>query len=414
MKQNSLEAALGLELRPEFPIFSNPAPRPLSYLDTAASSQKPSRVIDRLSHYLAHEHANIHRGAYGLSARATENYDIAKRKIAAFIGAPFEHCIVFTKGTTESVNLVAYAFEDHFKEGDTILLTLLEHHSNIVPWQLLSQRKKLNLVFTQITDDGALDLKDLKQKLTKHRPKLLATTHIANSLGTLVPLEEVLGEAKKVNCKVFLDAAQSAAHTRINVKSLDLDFMAFSGHKFYGPTGIGVLYAKEELLQQMKPFQAGGDMIRTVTTEGSTFAEFAQKFEAGTPAIAEAIAFGEAVDFLEELGVENIQKHEDNLFKQAFELLRKEAGVTLYGPALKGGAQASIISFNVDKIHPHDLSTVADEFNVQFRSGHHCAMPTLKRLGIPSSARISLGVYSDAQDFAALLEAIRHARKMFA
>lgn len=403
---------LGSAIRTQFPIFSTWPRGHLAYLDTAASSQKPKCVIDRLEHYLSFEHANIHRGAYALSSEATENYERSRNRVAAFLNAPTPKSLVFTRSTTESINLVAYAYEKFFKSGDVILLTLLEHHSNIVPWQLLAKRKGLKIIFADIDAHGALDLNDLQKKLKEYKPKLLAITHVANSLGTVVPLAEIIPLARAQGCKVLVDAAQSVVHMKLDLQALDPDFLVFSGHKLYGPTGIGILYARPGLLDEMDPFQGGGDMISSVTVDGSTWAEAPQKFEAGTPAIAEAIALGTAVDFVDSIGRERIAAHEKRLVEEAFLLLSKEPGVTLYGPITKGLEQSSVLSFNVAGIHPHDLASIGDKHSVQFRAGHHCAMPTLKRLGIPASARISFGVYSCSEDLPPLIETIREAKKI--
>lgn len=407
--------APGESIRRYFPIFSSAAGvqgRALSYLDSAASSQKPVGVIERLAHYLSHEHANVHRGAYALSAQATVNYENARARVAKFIQAPSLKGLIFTRNTTESINLVAHAWENSFKEGDAILLTILEHHSNIVPWQLLAKRRKLRLEYVDVSQSGALNLEDFSAKLKKTKPKLLSLAQVSNSIGTVLPVAEMISQAHQAGCRVLVDAAQSVAHGVVNVAELGCDFLAFSGHKVYGPTGIGVLYASEEMLNHMEPFQGGGEMIEAVAVEGSTWAEPPHKFEAGTPAIGEAIALESALDFLDSVGREQVQRYEKDLFAQAFALMLAEPGVTLYGPATKGGEQAPIISFNVDKVHPHDLATIADGFNVQIRAGHHCAMPALKRLGLKSTARASIGVYSCLDDFKALLEAIRHARKI--
>lgn len=403
----------GAEARKEFPIFSRHWKRRLSYLDTAASSQKPSCVIDRLTCFYSEEHSNIHRGAYSLSAEATLRYEEARAAIAALLNVKDKRGIVFTRGTTEGINLVAHAYEKFFSPGDTILLTLLEHHSNIVPWQLLAARKGLQIVFADITDSGELDFNDFEKKVAQFSPKLIACTHISNALGTIVPIEKIIQSGHAAGAVVLVDAAQSVAHSPLDVTAMDADFLVFSGHKLYGPTGIGVLYGKPHLLENMDPFQGGGDMIREVTTSGSTWAPIPSKFEAGTPPIAEAVALGIAVEFVRSIGLQHIQTYENALAAKAFDLLSRQPGITLYGPATKGGKQASIVSFNVDKIHAHDLSTVADSFNVQLRAGHHCAMPLLTRLGIGASARISLGVYSTEDDLPPLLEAIQHARKLF-
>lgn len=405
---------LGVPIRAEFPIFAAGAKaRPLAYLDTAASAQKPHGVIDRMSRYLSTQHANIHRGAYTLSAEATRMYDEARLCVARFIGAKDAREVIFTRGTTESINLVAHAYEKFLSAGDVVLLTVLEHHSNIVPWQLLAQRKQVRLEFVGITAQGEIDRADYENKVKTLRPKLVAMTHVSNALGTIVPIEEFALIAREAGAKVLVDAAQSAPHSVLNVTKLGIDFLAFSGHKLYGPTGIGVLFGRYSILEAMDPFMGGGDMIRSVAEQGSTWAEPPSKFEAGTPAIAEAIALGTAIEFIKAVGLEPIHHHEQKLFEFGLEKLRAESGVSVYGPAVHSKPQASILSFNVNGVHAHDLSTVADEFNVQIRAGHHCAMPLLKRLGIQSSARASLGMYSCRDDFEQLIEAIRRAKKLF-
>ncbi|MCB0339362.1 MAG: cysteine desulfurase [Bdellovibrionales bacterium] len=403
---------LGSKIRPFFPIFGQHQEQTLCYLDSAASSQKPKVVIDRLVHYLSYEHANIHRGAYRLSSEATANYDSARHTVARFLNASTDESIVFTKGATEAVNLVAHSFEEYFSPGDVILLSLLEHHSNIVPWQLLAARKGLKIEWIGVNKDASLDLDDFRSKLKIFKPRLVSVTAVSNAFGTVVPLEDVVDQAHEIGAKVLIDASQAVMHRPFDVQSLQADFLAFTGHKIYGPTGIGVLYAREDLLEKMNPFQGGGDMIETVSTEGSTWAKGVRKFEAGTPPIAEAIALGTAIDFISAIGFDRIIAHESNLFKKAYSLLSSEPGVTVYGPASGGGLQASILSFSVDGIHPHDLATIADSFNVQIRAGHHCAMPAMKALGLRSTARASIGLYSDIYDFERLIEAIRHSRKL--
>lgn len=403
----------GAEARREFPIFLRDWKGRLCYLDTAASSQKPRCVINRVSCFYADEHSNVHRGAYALSAQATERYEEARAIVASFIRAKRPEEVVFTRGTTESINLVAHGCEHMLREGDSILLTVLEHHSNIVPWQLLAERKKLKILFADVTDDGALNMDDMRHKIAQHRPTIVACTQLSNALGTVVPIKEVIAHAHQFGAKVLVDAAQSVVHAALDVADLDADFAAFSGHKIYGPTGIGVLYAKHEHLESMQPFMGGGDMIREVTTSGSTWAPPPAKFEAGTPPIAQALGLGTAIEFVASMGAERIRAHERSVFEAAFEMLSREAGVTVYGPATRGGPQESIVSFNVAGVHSHDLATIADSFNVQIRAGHHCAMPLLSRLGIGSSARVSFGVYSTLEDLPPLIEAVRYARKLF-
>lgn len=401
----------GLEARKHFPFFSE---GPASvYLDSAATTQKPTSVIECLRHTLIHCNANVHRGAYELSALASERYDQARIKVAKYIGAESERSIIFVRGTTEAINLVAYSSEHLFKEGDVILLSLLEHHSNIVPWQLLAKRKGLRVEFADITPDGRLDVADFKRKVESLRPALVAVTQLANSLGTVTPIQELVAIAKKSGAQVLVDGAQGVVHLGVDVKSLGCDYYVFSGHKIYGPTGIGVLYGRPERLRELEPFQGGGDMISYVSTTGSGWADIPQRFEAGTPAFPEAIALGEAIDFMSRFSREEIGRHEDALIHEAVAMLTQEQGITLYGPVTTGGKQAAVVSFSIDGIHPHDFATVADTHRVQIRAGNHCAMPTLRRLGVQATVRMSFGLYSCFEDFIAVREAIREARRMF-
>ena len=383
------------------------------YLDSAATTQKPSVVLDTLRDVLINHNANVHRGAYRLSAVATEMYDEARRKIARYLGATSEGSIIFTRGATEAINLVAYGAETLFQPNDVILVTLLEHHSNIVPWQMLAKRRGLKVAFTEITPDGQLDLNDFKAKLSALKPKLVACTQLANSLGTITPIEEVVRLAKANGAMTLVDGAQGVTHLGVNVEQLGCDFYVCSGHKMYGPTGIGVLYGRPERLETLQPFQGGGDMISYVSVEGSGWAEVPQRFEAGTPAFPEAIALGAAVDFLSRFSRAEINAHEIDLVKSAIDLLKGEPGITLHGPGVVGGAQTSVCSFTIDTVHPHDFATIADTHNVQIRAGNHCAMPTLRKLGVPATVRMSFGIYSCESDFQAVVSAVREARKMF-
>jgi cysteine desulfurase/selenocysteine lyase len=383
------------------------------YLDSAATTQKPSVVLDTLRDVLINHNANVHRGAYRLSAVATEMYDEARRKIARYLGATSERSIIFTRGATEAINLVAYGAESLFQPDDVILVTLLEHHSNIVPWQMLAKRRGLKVAFTEITPDGQLDLNDFKAKLSALKPKLVACTQLANSLGTITPIEEVVRLAKASGAMTLVDGAQGVTHLGVNVEQLGCDFYVCSGHKMYGPTGIGVLYGRPERLETLQPFQGGGDMISYVSVEGSGWAEVPQRFEAGTPAFPEAIALGAAVDFLSRFSRAEINAHEIDLVKSAIDRLKGEPGITLHGPGVVGGAQTSVCSFTIDTVHPHDFATIADTHNVQIRAGNHCAMPTLRKLGVPATVRMSFGIYSCESDFQAVVSAVREARKMF-
>lgn len=401
----------GREMRSIFPYFKDKNDKQGAYLDNAASTQKPQPVIDRLTDYLAYEHANIHRGAYNLSAEATASYDKARAQVASFITSPDPSSVIFTRGATEAINLVASSWGSTLKAGDKILLTVLEHHSNIVPWQLLAKRQGVELVFVDIKENGELSEEDFLAKLDAHKPRLCAFTALSNALGTVVPFASLTQAAHDKGSLVLLDAAQAVVHMPVDVSALDVDFMVFSAHKMYGPTGIGALYGKPELLNAMPPYQGGGDMIERVTLQETTFAKVPERFEAGTQAIAEAIAFGTATEFVTKIGLSKIAEYENELFVHAYGLLSKEKGVRLLGPG--PGKQASIISFTVDGLHPHDLATFADSHGVQFRAGHHCAMPLMERLKVPGTARISFGIYNAKDDIEALIASLRHARKVF-
>lgn len=401
----------GVEARCHFPFFTEGPGT--AYLDSAATSQKPSVVLESLRRTMIHTNANVHRGAYSMSAVASDLYDQARLKIARYIGASSERSIVFVRGATEAINLVAYSSEHLFKEGDVILVTLLEHHSNIVPWQLLAKRKNLALHFVEIGSDGRLDLDDYRRKVESLKPALVAVTQLANSLGTVTPIEDLVSLAKKHGARVLVDGAQGAAHLGVNVEALGCDYYVFSGHKIYGPTGIGCLYGRPERLAELEPFQGGGDMISYVSVEGSGWADVPQRFEAGTPAFHEAIALGEAISFVSRFPREAVRRHEQELVREAVELLRGEEGVALHGPVTTGGAQTAVVSFSIDCVHPHDFATIADTHGVQIRAGNHCAMPTLRKLGVPATIRMSFGLYSCSQDFAPVREAIRAARRMF-
>lgn len=403
----------GLEARSHFPYFRSLGPLGGGYLDSAATSQKPDHVLVTLYNVLAFNNANVHRGAYELSARATEYYNEARGRVARFINAENASTVVFVRGATEGINLVAYALEHTFSPGDTILLTLLEHHSNIVPWQMVAQRRGLKILFADITDDGRLDIDDFKRKLLEGKPKLVACTQLANSLGTITPIDEVVTLSKESGAKVLVDGSQGACHLGVDVQKLGADFYVFSSHKIYGPTGVGVLYGKPEALSIMKPFQGGGDMISFVSVDGSGWAEVPQRFEAGTPSFPEAIALGAAIDFISRVDRKELKTHEHALMLEAEEILKRVPGTRLFGPGADSGHQSAVISFTVEGIHPHDLATIADEFGVQIRAGNHCAMPTLRKLGVPATARLSFGVYSTTQDLAKLSEALERARTLF-
>jgi cysteine desulfurase/selenocysteine lyase len=399
------------EVRRDFPILDiHVGGKPLVYLDNAATTQKPQVVIDVTQRFYMLQNANIHRGVHYLSQQATDAYEEARGKIAGFFGAASADEIVFVRGATEAVNLVAESWGGKFlKSGDTIVLTEMEHHANIVPWQLIAQRTGARIRVAPITDDGELDLPALHALLAE-RPRLLAITHVSNALGTVNPVREIIAAAQAQGALVLLDGAQSAPHLPVDVQELGCDFFVCSGHKLYGPTGIGVLYGRRELLAAMPPYQGGGDMIQKVSFEGTTFKEPPSRFEAGTPHISGAIALGAACDYLTRLGRERVAAHEDELAAYAVAKLDEIDGLRLVGrPARRAGA----ISFVLDGVHPHDIGTILDNDGVAIRAGHHCAQPLMRRLGLPATARASFAFYNTRGEVDALVAAVKRVRAMF-
>ena len=398
VQQSEMRSAA--DIRKDFPILSRQVHgHPLVYLDSTASSQKPYAVIEAMSTYYETTHANVHRGVYEISEEATTRMEKARVKVARFINARQSKQVIFTRNTTESINLVAYSWGNtNISAGDRIVLTELEHHSNLVPWQLLAQRTGARLEFVPITDDGLLRL-DIYE-------------HMSNVLGTINPAQEMIAQAHAVGATVVLDAAQSVPHLPVDVQALDADFLCFSAHKMLGPTGVGVLYGKRDLLEAMPPFMGGGDMIRTVGLQKSTWNDLPWKFEAGTPAIAEAIGLGAAVDYLNALGMEQVHQHEQAITAYAIEQLRQVPGLTIYGPdvAQRGG----VISFTLADIHPHDLASILDqEVGVAVRAGHHCAQPLMERLGLAATARASFYVYTVPEDIDVLVQGLHKALEIF-
>ncbi|MBI1973057.1 cysteine desulfurase [Candidatus Woesearchaeota archaeon] len=396
-------------IKNDFPIFKRKIHgKPLVYLDSASSSQKPRQVIDTIKDYYEKTHANIHRGVYTLSEEATLAYEDAHRKVARFINAKFKE-IIFTKNTTESINLLAYSLGLELKKGDEILLTEMEHHSNLVPWQQIAKRVGAAVKFMKVSQEGELVIDN---KLFTPNTKIVAVTHISNVMGTINPIKEIIQKARSIGAKVVIDAAQSAPHIPIDVKELDADFLAFSSHKMLGPTGVGVLYGKQEFLEKMTPFLYGGDMIKEVKLEDTTFNDLPWKFEAGTPNIAGGIALGTAIDYLTNIGMHSIDQHEKELLQYAHEQLSKVKGITIYGPRdLK--KKAGIIAFNFEDIHPHDVSSILDTEGIAIRGGHHCAMPLMKVLDIQASCRLSLYLYNTKEDIDVLVKALEKVRKVF-
>jgi cysteine desulfurase/selenocysteine lyase len=395
-------------LRREFPIFaSNPD---LVFLDTAASAQKPRAVIDGIAEYYRTDYANVHRGVYRLSARSTELYEEARDKVRRFLNAADRREIVFVRNTTEAINLVAQSWGPAFlREGDEVLITELEHHSNIVPWQLLRDRVGIRLVVAPMDATGGLDLAAFEACLSP-RTRLVAVTHIANATGTLVPVERIVALAHRHGAKVLIDGSQAAPRLSVDVQALGCDFYAFTGHKVYGPTGIGVLYGRYDLLSAMPPYQGGGEMILHVSFEKTEYQEPPNRFEAGTPDIAGAIGLGLALDFIEELGREEILEHEEALTGYGVDRLSRITGLRLLGA---GQSRLGILSFDLDGVHPHDVATILDQHHVAVRAGHHCAQPLMERLGLPGTTRASLGVYNDETDIDRLAAAIEAVREIF-
>ncbi len=400
------------KVRADFPVFSTDVRgKPVVFLDTGASAQKPRQVIDAITHAYQYEYANVHRGTYWLSERATTQYEAARSKVAGFLNAERDEEIIFTMGGTDAINLVANTWgKSTLVEGDEIIVSTLEHHANIVPWQMLRDEKGLVLKVAPITDEGELDLAAFEALLTP-RTKLVAMAHTSNVLGTILPAEKIIALAHAAGAKVLLDGCQGVVHGPVDVRALDVDFFVFSGHKLYGPTGIGALYAKYALLEAMPPWRGGGDMIETVTFEKSTWAEPPSRFEAGTPPIVQAIGLGAAVDYVASLGTEAIAAHEADVLRYATQRLASVPGLTLYGTAVN---KAGVLSFTMDCAHPHDVATILDRSGICVRVGHHCAQPLMARLGIPATVRASLGLYNTRADIDALVAALEKVREFFA
>jgi cysteine desulfurase/selenocysteine lyase len=402
-----------VKLREEFPILTQMihGSKPLVYLDNAATTQKPAMIVCALCDYYEECNANVHRSVHYLAGQATGLFEDARTRIAAFIGAPNPRTVIFTRGTTESINLVAQSWgRANVKAGDEILVTEMEHHSNWVPWQVLAQATGATLRMAPVTEAGELDM-DALQRLITSRTRLVAVTHLSNVLGTINPIRLIADLAHAAGALVLVDGAQSVAHGAVDVLALDCDFFAFSGHKLFGPTGIGVLYGRQSLLNDMPPWQVGGGMIGAVSLEETTWAEIPMKFEAGTPPIAEALGLAEAIAFVDSLGADLIVAHEAELLALATERLTAIPGVRLIGTAAH---RASVISFTLEGVHPHDLGTVLDEAGIAIRAGHHCAQPLMRRYGVPATARASFSVYNTAEDVEALGRGIERARTLFA
>ena len=404
-----MKATATLSRKADFPGLVTADGAPWHYLDTAASAQKPQVVIDAMSRALGRDYATVHRGVYSRSAEMTLGYEAARRRVAEFIGAKSENEVVFVRGATEGINLVAASWGmTHIGEGDRIVLSTLEHHSNIVPWQMVAERTGAQIDVCPLTEDQRIDLGALEALLTP-RTKLVSLAHVSNVMGSELQVPKAAELAHSVGAKIMIDGCQAAPRMALDMAELDCDFYVFSGHKLYGPTGIGVLWAREEILEKMPPYQGGGAMIAKVSFDGTTYAPPPQRFEAGTPMITEAIALHAAIDYLVKKGVDEALDHERKLSRILRDQLGNMNSVRLFGPEDSAG----IVSFALEGVHPHDLGTILDEENVAIRAGHHCAQPLMEHLGVPATARASFGLYSDEEDIAALLRGIERTRRIF-
>ena len=410
-----LETARDLSaLRTDFAILDAPADGTpvIAYLDSAATSQRPRQVLAAMQRYFTEYNANVHRGVYQISEQATAAFEGARDSVARHINAPSRKEVIFTRGTTESINLVAHSWaRRNLDPGDLVVLTTMEHHSNIVPWQMVAQERQARLAFVDIDDAGRLRL-DQFQRLLEQGPKLVAFTQASNVLGTITPAADLVAQARAAGAVVLVDGAQGLPHLGADVQALGCDFYAFSGHKCLGPTGIGVLWGRRQLLESMDPFMGGGEMILEVTLESAQWNELPYKFEAGTPAIAEAVGLGAAIEYLEQVGMDRIRRHECDLLEYSFEALGEVAGLHIFGPP--PAERTGVVSFSMDGIHPHDIATVVDRNRVCIRAGHHCAMPLMTRLDVPAAARASFYLYNTTEDIDRLVDSLHQARRIFA
>jgi cysteine desulfurase/selenocysteine lyase len=396
--------------RRDFPLLANNPE--LHYLDSAATSQKPRSVLDAMRDYYEHDNANPHRGAYELSARATERYHQARERIARFVGVADAACLIFVRGTTEALNLIAWTWaKGSVRDGDEIVVTGMEHHANFVPWQQLAIANRARLKIAKLTDDGGIDLDDLRSQITA-RTKLVCFSHVSNALGTINPVKEIVAMARAVGAITVCDGAQAAPHLPLDIDSLGVDFYAFSGHKMLGPMGAGCLVGRRTLLEAMPPYQTGGDMIAVVNDDRSTWNVLPHKFEAGTPNVADAVGLAAACDYLDAIGMDKVRAHEKDLISYAIAKLGSEADVTLYGPK-EIERRSGVVSFTLAGIHPHDIATILDQSGVCVRAGHHCAQPLMRRMNVPATARASVYVYSTREDIDALVKGIRRVKEVF-
>ncbi|MBC1253094.1 cysteine desulfurase [Listeria welshimeri] len=401
------------KIRADFPILDQEInEKPLAYLDNAATSQKPKQVIEALTHYYEFDNANVHRGVHTLAARATDAYESARVKVAKFIHAREVAEIIFTRGTTSAINLVVDSYaEANIEAGDEIVISYLEHHSNLIPWQQLAKRKDAVLKYIELEEDGTISVEQA-QKTISEKTKIVALAHVSNVLGTITPIKEIAAIAHKFGAVILVDGAQAVPHMEVNVVDLDADFYAFSGHKMMAPTGIGALYGKRELLDAMEPTEFGGEMIDFVELYDSTWKELPWKFEAGTPIIGGAIALGAAIDYLAEVGLANIHAHEQALASYAIEEMSKIDGITIYGPK-DASKRCGLVTFNLEGAHPHDIATILDEDGIAIRAGHHCAQPLMKWLDVSSTARASFYIYNTKEEIDALIDGLKLTKEYF-
>jgi len=401
------------ELRNDFPIFKKKIKgKDLVYLDNASTTQKPYSVIESITDFYSNYNSNIHRAVYQLAEEATELYENSRDKIANFINVRPEE-IIFTRNTTESINLIAHSWaRSNLKKDDVIAITEIEHHSNIVPWQILCQEIGTRLEYVGIDESGFLDVESLIELISSKKVKLVSISHMSNVLGTIVPIERIIKTAHQYDIPVIVDGAQSVPHMPVDVKKLDCDFLVFSAHKMLGPTGVGVLYAKKEFLEKMKPFMGGGDMIKEVFKFHTNYNEVPYKFEAGTPNIADVVGFGAAIEYLEKIGMENIRKHEISLTEYALESMQSLKYITIYGPT-DSNFRGGVISFNIADIHPHDLATIMNDHGIAIRSGHHCAQVLMQRLDVPATSRASFYIYNTKEEIDKFVNAIKEAGRIF-
>ncbi|MBL1232248.1 MAG: cysteine desulfurase [Flavobacteriales bacterium] len=398
------------KIRKDFPILQRQVNgKPLIYFDNGATSQKPQQVIDVINRYYQHENSNIHRGIHTLSQEATNAYEKARTTVLQFINAKHNHEVIFTSGTTGSINLVASSFgKKHLQAGDEIIISTMEHHSNIVPWQMICEEKGAILKVIPISDEGELLMEEF-EKLLSSKTKLVSITHVSNTLGTINPVKEIIKLAKTAGAFVLIDGAQAVPHTKVNVQELDCDFYAFSAHKMFGPTGVGILYGKEAILNELPPYQGGGDMIKTVTFEKTTYNELPHKFEAGTPNIVGGLGLAAAIDYMNNIGIANIEAYEHELLSYATEKIKKIEGVRIIGEAAN---KASVLSFLVDGTHPSDIGMIIDKLGIAIRTGHHCTEPLMNRFDIPGTARASFAFYNTKEEIDTFILALERALKM--